>query len=217
LALASHRRHCSTRAASATRAASCASSRPTAGALPGSIPDHFSSGLGMVSPFLRATCSTKDPQQRLTLLTELIAGMIAIAIATAALSVVQTTSRRVGQRVMHDLRVACTATCSGCRWRSSRAHARARSSRGSPTTSAASTTSPRTRDDDRPERDDCHRDDRRDGDLQLAVGADLVRPDAAVHLDDAPRRARAARDHLAPAGRPRRHLRARRRVAVGPG
>jgi len=42
----------------------------------------------------------------MTLLTELVLGMIAIAIATSALGVVQTyISTEVGQRVMHDLRV----------------------------------------------------------------------------------------------------------------
>jgi ATP-binding cassette subfamily B protein len=68
----------------------------------------FSSGLGMVSPFLlREVLDQGILHHRLTLLTELVAGMIAIAIATAALSVVQTyVSTEVGQRVMHDLRVA---------------------------------------------------------------------------------------------------------------
>jgi ATP-binding cassette subfamily B protein len=46
-------------------------------------------------------------QHRMTLLTELVAGMIAIAIATSAFSVWQTyMSNVIGQRVMHDLRAA---------------------------------------------------------------------------------------------------------------
>jgi len=68
----------------------------------------FSSGLSMVSPFLlRDVLNEGILEHKTTLLTELVGGMIAIAIATAALSVVQTyVSTEVGQRVMHDLRVA---------------------------------------------------------------------------------------------------------------
>ena len=47
------------------------------------------------------------PEPRPGLLTVLVAGMIAIAIVTGALGVVQTLlSTQVGQRVMHDLRTA---------------------------------------------------------------------------------------------------------------
>ena len=68
----------------------------------------FSSGLSMISPFLLvAVLDHAIPDRNVTLLTELVAGMIAIAIATSALSVVQTyVSTEVGQRVMHDLRVS---------------------------------------------------------------------------------------------------------------
>ncbi len=68
----------------------------------------FSSGLAMISPFLlRAVLDTALPEHDATLLTELVAGMIAIAIITAALSVWQTyISNVIGQRVMHDLRAA---------------------------------------------------------------------------------------------------------------
>jgi ATP-binding cassette subfamily B protein len=68
----------------------------------------ISSGLSMISPFLlRDVLNEGILQHKTTLLTELVGGMIAIAIATAALSVVQTyVSTEVGQRVMHDLRVA---------------------------------------------------------------------------------------------------------------
>jgi ATP-binding cassette subfamily B protein len=68
----------------------------------------FSSGLSMISPFLlRAVLDTALPEHNATLLTELVAGMIAIAIVTAALSVWQTyISNVIGQRVMHDLRAA---------------------------------------------------------------------------------------------------------------
>ena len=67
-----------------------------------------SSGLGMLSPFLlRAVLDKGILHHNTTLLSELVGGMIAIAIATAALSVVQTyVSTEVGQSVMHDLRVA---------------------------------------------------------------------------------------------------------------
>jgi ATP-binding cassette subfamily B protein len=68
----------------------------------------FSSGLSMISPFLlRTVLDHALPKRDGTLLTELVLGMIAIAIATSALSVVQTyISTAIGQRVMHDLRVA---------------------------------------------------------------------------------------------------------------
>jgi ATP-binding cassette, subfamily B, bacterial len=68
----------------------------------------FSSGLGMVSPFLlRAVLDKGIFQHETTLLTELVAGMIAIAIITSAFSVWQTyITNVVGQRVMHDLRAA---------------------------------------------------------------------------------------------------------------
>jgi ATP-binding cassette subfamily B protein len=68
----------------------------------------LSSGLSMISPFLlRAVLDNAIPQRDLALLTELVLGMIAIAIITGALSVVQTyISNEIGQRVMHDLRVA---------------------------------------------------------------------------------------------------------------
>jgi ATP-binding cassette, subfamily B, bacterial len=68
----------------------------------------ISSGLSMISPFLlRAVLDTALPERNGKLLTELVAGMIAIAIITAAFSVWQTyISNVIGQRVMHDLRAA---------------------------------------------------------------------------------------------------------------
>src|ERR1017187_1783071 len=68
----------------------------------------FSSGLSMVSPFLlRAVLDKGIFKHEGTLLSELVAGMIAIAIATAAFNVWQTyISNAIGQRVMHDLRAA---------------------------------------------------------------------------------------------------------------
>ena len=67
-----------------------------------------SAGLGMVSPFLlRGVLDTAIPQKDTQLLTLLVAGMIAIAIATGILGVAQTwLSNVVGQKVMHDLRAA---------------------------------------------------------------------------------------------------------------
>ena len=66
----------------------------------------FSSGLAMISPFLlRAVLDTAIPHHDSKLLTELVLGMIGIAVATAAIGVWQTyISNVVGQRVMHDLR-----------------------------------------------------------------------------------------------------------------
>jgi ATP-binding cassette subfamily B protein len=68
----------------------------------------FSAALGMVSPFLlRAVLDDAIPHQDTGLLAALVAGMIAIAVATGALGVATTLlSNTVGQRVMHDLRAA---------------------------------------------------------------------------------------------------------------
>jgi ATP-binding cassette, subfamily B, bacterial len=68
----------------------------------------FSSGLGIISPFLlRAVLDTALPEHNGALLTELVLGMIGISIATAAITVWQTyISNVIGQRVMHDLRAA---------------------------------------------------------------------------------------------------------------
>ncbi|MGI8557328.1 MAG: ABC transporter ATP-binding protein [Solirubrobacteraceae bacterium] len=65
-------------------------------------------GLNALSPFLlRAVLDRAIPRHDTSLLTLLVLGMIAIAIATGALSVAQTwLSNLVGQRVMHDLRAA---------------------------------------------------------------------------------------------------------------
>jgi ATP-binding cassette subfamily B protein len=67
-----------------------------------------SAGLSMVSPFLlRDVLDNAIPDRDTALLTMLVAGMVAISIATGALGVAQTwLSNLVGQRVMHDLRAA---------------------------------------------------------------------------------------------------------------
>jgi ATP-binding cassette subfamily B protein len=64
--------------------------------------------LGATSPFLlREVFDVAIPEQREGLLSVLVIGMIAIAVGTGALGVVQTLlSNQVGQRVMHDLRAA---------------------------------------------------------------------------------------------------------------
>jgi ATP-binding cassette subfamily B protein len=68
----------------------------------------LSAGVSMVSPFLlRAVLDQAIPRRDTTLLSWLVAGMVAISIATGALGVAQTwLSNVVGQRVMHDLRAA---------------------------------------------------------------------------------------------------------------
>jgi len=68
----------------------------------------LSAGISMISPFLlREVLDKAIPERDSTLLTWLVAGMIAIAISTGALGVAQTwMSNLVGQRVMHDLRAA---------------------------------------------------------------------------------------------------------------
>jgi ATP-binding cassette, subfamily B, bacterial len=64
--------------------------------------------LGAASPFLVVEIfDVAIPEQREGLLSVLVGGMIAIAIVTGALGVVQTLlSNQVGQRVMHDMRAA---------------------------------------------------------------------------------------------------------------
>jgi ATP-binding cassette, subfamily B, bacterial len=68
----------------------------------------FSALLSMLSPFLlRGVLDNGIFHHNSGLLTKLVAGMIAIAILTAAFNVWQTyISNQVGQRVMHDLRAA---------------------------------------------------------------------------------------------------------------
>jgi ATP-binding cassette subfamily B protein len=68
----------------------------------------FSSVLSMVPPFLlRTILDHAIPRSDGTQLTELVLAMVAIAVATSALGVVQTyISTAVGQRVLHDLRIA---------------------------------------------------------------------------------------------------------------
>jgi ATP-binding cassette subfamily B protein len=68
----------------------------------------FSAGLSMISPFLlKAVLDKGIPEHDSTLLTVLVLGMIAIAVATAVFNVWQTyLSNSIGQRVMHDLRAA---------------------------------------------------------------------------------------------------------------
>ncbi|MGH2877601.1 MAG: ABC transporter transmembrane domain-containing protein, partial [Solirubrobacteraceae bacterium] len=68
----------------------------------------ISAGMSMLNPFLlKAVLDKGIFHHETTLLTELVAGMIAIAVFTSAFSVWQTyMSNVVGQRVMHDLRAA---------------------------------------------------------------------------------------------------------------
>ena len=68
----------------------------------------LSAALGAVSPFLlREVLDVAIPQERVGLLTALVAGMVAIPVVTGVLGVWQTLlSNQVGQSVMHDLRTA---------------------------------------------------------------------------------------------------------------
>jgi ATP-binding cassette, subfamily B, bacterial len=67
-----------------------------------------SAALGVIPSFLlREVLDVAIPEERVGLLTALVAGMVAIPIATGVLGVWQTLlSNRVGQAVMHDLRTA---------------------------------------------------------------------------------------------------------------
>ncbi|MFC8846804.1 MULTISPECIES: ABC transporter ATP-binding protein [unclassified Micromonospora] len=66
----------------------------------------LSSIVAMASPFLLRTVIDRAlPERDLSLLSRLVLGMVAVAVVTAALGVVQTwLSTRVGQQVMHRLR-----------------------------------------------------------------------------------------------------------------
>jgi ATP-binding cassette subfamily B protein len=99
--------------------------------------------LGMVSPFLlREVLDTAIPEQDTTLLAALVGGMIGISIATGVIGVGQTwLSNVVGQRVMHDLRTAVYRHLQRMSLAFFTRTRTARSSRGSPTTSAACRTS----------------------------------------------------------------------------
>ena len=90
----------------ANLAASCASSGRTAALLVVCALIVFSAGIGVVSPFLlREVLDVAIPQERMGLLTALVAGMVAIPVITGVLGVWQTLlSNQVGQSVMHDLR-----------------------------------------------------------------------------------------------------------------
>src|SRR6186997_507212 len=68
----------------------------------------FSSALGVIPALLlRQVIDEALPEQNLWLLNWLVFGMVAIAVVTGALGVVQTLlSNQVGQRVMHDLRTS---------------------------------------------------------------------------------------------------------------
>jgi ATP-binding cassette subfamily B protein len=71
----------------------------------------LAAGLGVISPFLlREVLDTAIPSHNTTLLTELVGGMVALAIIGGVIGVAQTwISNQVGQRVMHDLRAAVYA------------------------------------------------------------------------------------------------------------
>jgi ATP-binding cassette, subfamily B, bacterial len=66
----------------------------------------FSAAVGVVSPFLlREVLDVAIPDENMTLLSVLVAGMVAIPIVTGVIGVWQTLlSNQVGQSVMHDLR-----------------------------------------------------------------------------------------------------------------
>jgi ATP-binding cassette, subfamily B, bacterial len=71
----------------------------------------LAAGLGVISPFLlRRVLDTAIPKHNLSLLSELVGGMIALSVLGGVIGVAQTwISNQVGQRVMHDLRAAVYA------------------------------------------------------------------------------------------------------------
>src|SRR3984893_1392895 len=68
----------------------------------------LSAGLGVINPFLiRGVLDEACPHRDTTLLTALVAGMIALSVLSGVIGVAQTwASNMVGQKVMHDLRSA---------------------------------------------------------------------------------------------------------------
>jgi ATP-binding cassette subfamily B protein len=71
----------------------------------------ISAGLGVVNPFLiRGVLDDAYPHRDTALLTELVGGMIVLAVLSGVIGVAQTwISNQVGQRVMHDLRASVYA------------------------------------------------------------------------------------------------------------
>src|SRR5438270_12460595 len=75
-----------------------------------------SAGLGVILAFSLKRVLEAIGRNNTTSLSFNAGGMIAIAIVTGILSVIQTLpSNQVGQRVMHDLRAAVFRHCSDCR------------------------------------------------------------------------------------------------------
>ena len=155
----------------------------------------------MISPFLlRDVLDVAIPEDDDGLLIELVAGMIAISIATGVLGVAQTwLSNLVGQRVMHDLRAPVyrhlqrlslaffTSTRTG-----------EIQSRIANDIGGVQTVVTTHRDVDRLQRDDGDRDRRRDAAARLAARAVLARADADLRAAGAAGRQPAAGDHRRP-------------------
>ena len=89
-----------------------------------------SAALGVVPAFLLKSVLEAIGRNDTSALSLAAGGMIAIAVATGVLGVIQTLlSNQVGQRVMHDLRAAVFRHLRSCRSPSSRGRARAVQSR----------------------------------------------------------------------------------------
>ena len=176
--------------------------------------------LSVASPFLLREAVDKGiVGHDLTLLTWLVAGMIALAIINGVISVAQTwISNEVGQRVMHDLRAAVYAHLQRMslafftRTRSGEVQARIAYDIGGIDDVVTS-----DRDLDGIDRRDRHRDDRGDVRAELAADRVLADPAAVLRVADPPRRQRAPAH---PVGAPEPlggHVDARRGVALGLG
>ena len=155
----------------------------------------FSAGLSMISPFLlREILDVALPERDTELLGALVAGMIAISIATGVLGVGQTyLSNSVGQQVMHDLRSAVYRHLQ----RLSLAFFTKHAHRRGPVADRQrhrrrAERRHHDRDVDHPERDDGRRDDGRDDAARLAAGAVLARRPAVLRDRLAAGRQRAA-------------------------
>jgi ABC-type multidrug transport system fused ATPase/permease subunit len=162
-----------------------------------------SAGLGMISPFLlRDVLDVAIPEDDDRLLALLVAGMIAVSVATGVLGVGQTwLSNVVGQKVMHDLRAKVyrhlqrLSLAFFTRTRTGEIQSRIANDIGGVQNVVTSTATSIV--------------------SGLAAGAVLPGADPVVRAAGAPGRRPAAQDRGDPPGRDGRHLGARAGVAVG--
>ena len=172
---------------------------------------------GLAVPAARRARRRDPPERHRSCWRVLVAGMIAIAVATGALGVAQTLlSNTVGQRVMHDLRAAVyrhlqrLSLAFFTRTRTGEIQSRIANDIG-----GVQTRRHEHRDLDRLERDHRAGRDGRDVPARLAPRGGRARPAAVLRLAHPPRGRGAAAHHGRAPGPAGRHVVAGRGVAVG--